>query len=108
MFRRTVSHGKRFGSWKTRPRSAFGAVIGFDAIKSSPESQESRPATRRRRVDLPHPLGPIREINSPAPSEKETPSKTWRRERGLSGAGKLFLTSQTTSEEASVSAGATI
>jgi hypothetical protein len=66
IFPRTVSHGKRFGSWKTRPRSALGLVISCEPIKSSPESGESRPAMRRSSVDFPQPLGPMSETSSPA------------------------------------------
>ena len=90
MLRRTVSHGKRFGSWKTSPRSALGAVIGSEPIKSSPESGRSRPAIRRRRVDFPQPLGPTSETNSPAASDRETASRASRRASGSSGRGKAL------------------
>src|ERR1700752_450945 len=74
MFRRTVSHGNKLGSWKTRPRSAFAPLITSPPTRSSPELGKSSPAISRSRVDFPHALGPVMEKSSPAATENETSS----------------------------------
>src|SRR5882724_11947290 len=104
MLPRTVSHGKRFGSWKTRPRSALGAEMGSLPTQSSPALGESRPAMRRSRVDFPQPLGPTIEINSPAAAASDMASRASAPTSGLSGAGKYLLTLRTRRAEPSVGA----
>jgi hypothetical protein len=62
--RAVVFHGSSAYSWNTIPRSAPGPVILRPDTMISPEVGLSRPATRRRKVDLPQPDGPITETNS--------------------------------------------
>src|ERR1700686_1665401 len=47
------------------PRSFPGPCTGFSFTKISPVSARSRPAIKRKRVDLPHPEGPSKTRNSP-------------------------------------------
>ena len=61
----TVSQGKEVYFWKTMPRSRPGPVTGLPFTSTSPVSGWSRPAIRRRMVDLPQPDGPSRTRNSP-------------------------------------------
>src|SRR5882724_2641997 len=59
--------------------------------QSPPELGASRPATRRRSVDLPQPLGPTMETSSPAATERETASRASVRTFALPGAGNPRL-----------------
>ena len=52
---------------------------------------------RRRSVDFPQPLGPRKEINSPALTQSEMPSIACVRASALSSVGKLLLTARTRS-----------
>src|SRR5688572_789279 len=104
MFLRTVSQGKRLGSWKTRPRWALGAAMRSAPAQSSPEVGRSRPARRRRRVDLPQPLGPTRATISPAATDREHWSNAWTSVPSV--AMNSLETSATRSDEASSRAGA--
>ena len=90
MLRRTVSHGNKLGSWKTKPRSAFAPVMTSSPTRSSPELGKSSPAMRRRRVDFPQALGPTMETNSPAATEKETASRANMRVVARSLGGENF------------------
>src|ERR1700676_777688 len=102
MLRRTVSHGNKLGSWKTKPRSAFAQVIASAPTRSAPELGKSRPATRRRRVDFPQALGPTMETNSPGATEKETASRANMPVVARSLAGKTLVTLFNLKEEPSV------
>ncbi len=63
-----VMFGKRLYAWKTIPMSRlFGGTLVRSRPSTTirPASARSKPATRRRAVVLPHPLGPRSETNSP-------------------------------------------
>src|SRR5258708_35611007 len=94
--------GKKVGSWKTRPGSGFALVIAFAPIRSSPELGKSSPAMRRRRVDFPQALGPMMEMNSPAATEKETPSNASVRRFVRTLEGKSLATIFACNEKPSV------
>src|SRR5438105_2940923 len=99
----TVSHGNRLGSWNINPRSALGSEMGLEPTSSSPEVGESRPAMRRRRVDLPQPLGPISDTISPARTVSDIPFRA--RTLEPSGARNDLLTPRTNRESPSVAVG---
>src|SRR5580700_2349174 len=61
----TVRHGKRLSFWNTKPRSLPGWRTARPSSSTSPADACSRPATMRRNVVLPQPLGPTTEMNSP-------------------------------------------
>src|SRR5271170_1142247 len=61
----TVRHGNRLSFWNTKPRSVPGSRTARPSSSTSPAVACSRPATMRRNVVLPHPLGPTTEMNSP-------------------------------------------
>src|SRR6266568_911706 len=61
------------------PRSGCGFLIGSSPAVTEPESGDSKPAAILSRVDLPHPEGPKRQINSFSPTEKETSSSATNR-----------------------------
>ena len=73
MFASVVFHGSSAYSWNTIPRSAPGPVTLRFETKISPAVGRSRPATMRRKVDLPQPDGPISETNSCAATLSDTP-----------------------------------
>src|SRR5262245_47906577 len=102
MFFRTVSHGKRFGSWKTNPRSALGSKILSAPTNKSPAFGESSPVIKRSKVDLPHPLGPTSETNSPAATAKDTSRNASTFASEPPDDGKLLLTHCTRTAEPSV------
>src|SRR6202046_3288772 len=63
------SQGNRAGSWNIIaiwPDTAMLPVVGL-----------SRPATSDSIVDLPHPDAPIRQVNSPGATERDTWSRAW-------------------------------
>src|SRR5207244_1892911 len=64
-FCQTVAHGNNRGSWKTIPRSRPVPTIGLPSCVSSPLKPRSSPASNRNSVDLPQPLGPTIDTNSP-------------------------------------------
>ena len=66
----TVSHGNSAYSWNTTPRSGPGRVTGSPPTLIRPPVGASKPATMNRSVDLPQPLGPSTETNSPSATEK--------------------------------------
>src|SRR5215208_97335 len=75
MFLRTVMCGQSAYDWKTIPMSRLlgGTLIRRAASKTVrspkaiwPSSADSRPATQRSVVVLPHPLGPSKTRNSPS------------------------------------------
>src|SRR5262245_54370496 len=75
--------GQMAYDWNTMPRLRWlGATNTRRAAEAtrrprraiSPASGRSRPATRRRVVVLPHPLGPSRVNTSPRPTRSEAPS----------------------------------
>ena len=72
-------HGRRRGSWKTRPIRGSGPSIGAPSRRASPASGRSRPAMTRRSVDLPLPLGPMRATMPPPGTSRSMPSRTGRR-----------------------------
>src|SRR6185437_6513729 len=51
-----------------------GRVTFRPATATVPSVASRRPATMRSKVDLPQPLGPTRETNSPAPTASEMPA----------------------------------
>ena len=55
----------RVGRWNIMPTSARGLLTRSPNTAMSPEVRAISPATRRRRVDLPQPDGPISATNSP-------------------------------------------
>src|SRR4249920_2956725 len=57
------------------PMSAMGSCTMVPATLTAPSVAGRRPATMRSRVDLPQPLGPTRETNSPAPTLSEMPAR---------------------------------
>ena len=60
------------------PRFEGGsAVASRPATRTSPRLISSSPAIMRRRVDLPHPEGPTKMMNSPASMARSTPLTTW-------------------------------
>src|SRR5580704_13104573 len=61
----TVRHGSRLSFWNTKPRSVPGSRTARPSSNTSPEDACSRPATMRKNVVLPQPLGPTTEMNSP-------------------------------------------
>src|SRR5207253_6862304 len=93
----------RLGSWNMRPRSALGPVISSVPTRSSPEAGAISPAIRRRRVDLPQPLGPISETISPAATVSDRQSKAVTSDP--SAAWKTLLTLRTDSAEPSLVGG---
>ena len=54
--------------------SVRGLVTKSSLTLTSPDVFSINPATRRNKVDLPQPLGPTSEINSPARISKLAPS----------------------------------
>ena len=52
MLRRTVSHGKRFGSWKDKAPLCAWRGDWLVLYQNSPSVARIRPATRRSRVDF--------------------------------------------------------
>jgi hypothetical protein len=69
-----VRHFSRIGAWKTMPTSAIGCLTSRPATATVPRVAGRRPATIRSKVDLPQPLGPTSETNSPAPTASEMPA----------------------------------
>src|SRR5260370_27227144 len=67
-----VRQGNKAYCWNTMPRSGPGPATGSPSIKMPPEVGWERPDARSSNVDLPHPLGPTRTMNSPAPTSKST------------------------------------
>ena len=64
-----VSQGNSAGSWNiiaTRPETAMLPAVGL-----------SSPATSDSIVDLPQPDAPIRQVNSPGATERDTWSRAW-------------------------------
>src|SRR5207249_1300372 len=64
-FDSTVRHGSRLSFWNTKPRLPPGPVSVLPSSRIVPEVAGSSPATMRRNVVLPQPLGPTTERNSP-------------------------------------------
>ena len=75
-FSATRRHGMRLASWKTKNiRSrAFSGATSSTVI--DPSLAEVSPAIRRRRVDFPQPLGPMKLTNSPRFTSRSMPSST--------------------------------
>ena len=61
-----LRHSSRVASWKTK-------LVTAASTSRLPWLMVSRPAARRRRVDLPHPEGPTTDTNSPREMSMETP-----------------------------------
>src|ERR1700724_4374623 len=61
----TVRHGSRLAFWNTKPRSLPGWRTARPSSSTSPAEACSRPATMRKNVVFPQPLGPTTEMNSP-------------------------------------------
>ena len=60
--------------WNTTARSTPGPVTGAPLTRICPDEGSMKPAIMRRMVDFPQPLGPRRQKNSPAETERLTPS----------------------------------
>jgi hypothetical protein len=73
MLASVVFHGRSAYSWNTIPRSAPGPVTLLPDTRISPDVGLSRPATMRRKVDLPQPEGPMTETNSLARTDSDSP-----------------------------------
>ena len=71
----TVSHGNNAYCWKTTPLSVPVPLIGFPSTKICPLVGSNNPAIIFNNVDLPHPDGPITQINSFSLISKSTPFK---------------------------------
>ena len=71
-FCKTVRQGIRFVVWKTKPISACGSIIFRPCHQTLPASGACNPAIMRSRVLFPLPLGPNKQINSPAATAKLT------------------------------------
>src|SRR5579862_167266 len=74
----TVRHGKRLSFWNTKPRSVPGSRTARPSSSTSPEDACSRPATMRKNVVLPQPLGPTTEMNSPRATSRLMPRSASR------------------------------
>src|SRR5215475_13054318 len=61
----TVRHGSRPKFWNTMQASLRGAATGMPSMVMRPSSAAMRPAVRRSKVVLPHPLGPSNVTSSP-------------------------------------------
>src|SRR5215472_6238477 len=70
---------------------------------NSPLVGESRPAARRKSVDFPQPLGPIKETNSPGARNSVTLSNAGLGIPGLSGEGNSLRTFRMRKDEPSFS-----
>ena len=108
MLRRTVSHGKRFGSWKTRPRSALGPVIarpdaelaGVGGSEAGDQAQQRGFSAAARPDEGDH----LSRLDG-----ERTVSSAWDWRDGIMIAVKSFCRSTTRSEEPSCNVcGATI
>src|SRR3712207_6191850 len=74
-WQRASSHGTRADSWNITRRCRPGPRTGAPSASIRPWSGLVRPATMSSRVDLPHPLGPIRQTNSPSATVSDTRSR---------------------------------
>src|SRR6185369_13871576 len=70
-------------TWRSR---GVRKSAGSPSISTSPEVSGSRPATKRRIVDLPQPLGPSRTMNSPSRTSR------LRSSTATAPSGKVLLT----------------
>ena len=77
--------------WKTTPRSGPGPSISRPATVTPPPVASVRPATIESTVDLPHPLWPMRQTNSPFFSVR---SKSRTITASPVGAGYVFVSFQ--------------
>src|SRR5580693_6989145 len=75
---KTVRHGSRLSFWNTKPRSLPGSRTARPSSSTSPALACSRPATMRRNVVLPQPLGPTTEMNSPRSTARLMPRSASR------------------------------
>jgi hypothetical protein len=64
-FSTAVRQSSNVAFWNIMPTSLRGAATSWPCTVRCPELRGIRPATRRKRVDLPHPLGPTIEVNAP-------------------------------------------
>jgi hypothetical protein len=65
-----VCHGSSVGRWNISATSWRGAVTSRPLTAIEPSVSGIRPAISRSNVDLPHPLGPTSEMNSPGRASK--------------------------------------
>jgi hypothetical protein len=77
-FSSVVRHGSSNGFWNIMPTcmpscSPAPCPGTPPAILSSPPATGTRPAIARRMLDLPQPLGPSKETNSPLSISSDTP-----------------------------------
>jgi hypothetical protein len=67
-----VRHGSSVGRWNISATSCLGSVTSRPLTEMLPSLSGMRPAMRRSSVDLPQPLGPTIETNSPGVASKLT------------------------------------
>jgi len=80
-FSNTVFQGNSAFSWNTKAMSrGIGAATRLPNTSTAPVVGAMRPPMTLSKVDLPQPLGPIRQINSPRAmsSEVSRSARTWR------------------------------
>ena len=70
----TVFQGNSAKCWNTMPRSGPGSLMAVPRTRISPAEQGTKPPIMCSSVDLPQPLGPMMETNSPSPTDKATRS----------------------------------
>ena len=61
----TFIQGKVASCWKTKPVLVSISFTSFSSTVTVPKLGNSKPETRVRAVDFPHPVGPTSETNSP-------------------------------------------
>ena len=76
MFCSAVSQGNRVASWKMKACNSRVSSGSRPAIVSSPPVTGLSPETRRSRVDLPQPLGPMSVTKSPCRMDRLMRSST--------------------------------
>ena len=71
-FSKAVFHGKRASDWNKKPIPGGTDVTKLPFTETLPEVAGKSPETKRNRVLLPQPLGPMMATNSPLAMSKET------------------------------------
>src|SRR5215207_5923066 len=74
-FSRTDRHSSSTGFWNIIPISGGGPATRRPWTSTVPDVGLSRPASRLRNVDLPHPDGPTNATNSPGRTSSDSPSR---------------------------------
>ena len=76
MFRCTVRHGSRRGSWKTRAKGRLVSSWPSSGTRISPPAGGVRPAITRSSVDLPTPDEPTTQVKECSGKAAENPEST--------------------------------